>query len=79
MADLYEKALVKSIAAANATERIVVVPHTDAHAASVDAFSKVPPQHLIETRAQRQVQNWLRGSGGLHKKGNEGGRQNGMS
>ena len=68
MAGLYEKALRKSIAAADATERIVVVPHMDAHAKPVDAFSKVPPQHLIESRAKRQVQRWLMDWKGRYEK-----------
>lgn len=60
MAGLYEKAIKKSIENADASEKIIVVPHGEANT-TVDAFSKVPPQHLIESRAQRQVQTWLRG------------------
>ena len=60
MAGLYEKAIKKSIENADASEKIIVVPHAEANT-GVDVFSKVPPQHLIESRAQRQVQTWLRG------------------
>ena len=58
MAGLYEKALLKSIGQADAHQRITLVSHADA--GTIDAYSKVPPQHLIESRAQRQVQQWLR-------------------
>ena len=54
---------------ANASEVIEVIPSsslTSEHVLkSIDEFAKVPPAHLMATKAERHVRTWLKE---IHKK-----------
>ena len=52
------------MAKANASESIEVIPSSalisEERLNSIDAFAKVPPAHLMETKAERHVRTWLK-------------------
>ena len=60
------------MAKANAAEAIEVIPSsslTSEHVLnSIDFFAKVPPAHLMETKAERHVRTWLKGKTSCDKK-----------